>query len=208
MRFCKELYSAFPSIKHSRHRSLLKCPTENQKVMEVGIKFLKLTGALCQYASFIRAFQQVNKIDIVTFLISLLITLFLALHSGTVLVYPFITLQALEIGLTFTDLGIIGIFQPILTLVGTTLIGIAYVSRRHEKYQKFIFIMHTAGMVGDKWGMRPAFLLTMLCMSAGTWFHFVPRYVKVDRIPLAIINSDQGRLLLVTIFKLAIKVEY
>ena len=39
------------------------------------------------------------------------------------LVYPFITLQALEIGLTFTDLGIIGIFQPILTLMGTALIG-------------------------------------------------------------------------------------
>ena len=77
---------------------------------------------------------------------------------------------------------------------------------RHKKYHNFsLIIIHTAGMVGDKWGMRPAFLLTMLCMSAGTWFHFVPRYVKVDRIPLAIINSDQGSVLLVTIFKLAIK---
>ncbi len=85
--------------------------------------------------------------------------------------YPYLTIQALGLGLTIEDISIIYGIVPILSFMSAPL----------------------AGFLGDKIGYKPVIIMGMILMGASsTSFHFMPRYREFVKTPQAVLVRSEG----------------
>ncbi len=85
--------------------------------------------------------------------------------------FPYLTLQALGLGLTIEDISIIYGIVPILSFMAAP----------------------AAGFVGDKIGYKPVIIVSMAVLGASsTAFHFLPRYREFSKTPYAVLVTSEG----------------
>ncbi len=91
--------------------------------------------------------------------------------AGTLMPFPYLTLQALGLGLTIEDISIIYGVVPILSFMAAPV----------------------AGFVGDKVGYKPVIITSILALGAtSTSFHYMPRYKETSKMPYAVLVTSEG----------------
>ena len=87
------------------------------------------------------------------------------------MIFPYLTLQALGIGLSYEDISIIYGIVPALSFMASP----------------------TAGFIGDRIGYKPVVVLSMvLCAISSTSFTFIPVYREYHKIPYVTLVRSEG----------------
>ena len=94
-------------------------------------------------------------------------------NFGAALLFPFIPLQMIDLGLTIEDIGYIYGLYPLITMFSGPISGHAFDQLNVSVSIHFHF---PTGFIGDKLGYRVILIVYILLSgAAATAFHFVPR---------------------------------
>ena len=95
-------------------------------------------------------------------------------NFGAALLFPFIPLQMIDLGLTIEDIGYIYGLYPLITMFSGPISG-----KTSVKFNVLVGSFHfnfPTGFIGDKLGYRVILIVYILTSgAAATAFHFVPR---------------------------------
>ena len=111
-------------------------------------------------------------------------------YLGLVILLPYLTLQALTLGLTYEDISIIYGITPALTFMTSPLSGKKRPMPLGMELEKQSSFQHS-GFIGDKIGYRPVLIFNMLLTGlAATSFTFMPIYKEYMKVPHAILYKS------------------
>ena len=111
--------------------------------------------------------------------------------SGWYTLYPYLTLQAYGLGLTYEDIGIIYGLTPLLSLAASPVSGRTQANLSGKLAKKISSSL--AGFIGDKVGYRVILILhTLVCALSATGLTLIPVYKEYEQIPHAVLFKNSS----------------
>ena len=106
--------------------------------------------------------------------------------TGVYMVFPFLTLQAIGLGLTYADISIVYGLSPILCLGSQPLAG-----RSVNKISNNISHHMFQGFIGDKIGFRVVLIIYLVLNSVlETALTLLPVYKEFQQVPYALLYKN------------------
>ena len=110
------------------------------------------------------------------------------------LIFPYLTLQALGLGLTYEDISIIYGISPVIALAAGPIAG-----ERRKIWDRGIlnlmknFFLQSKGFIGDLIGYRVVLIVNVIVVGVcATVFNFLPVYKETEQVPHALLYMNMS----------------